>query len=288
MKRFVLLFITLSLTAISCKDKKTDDRLITQQRLQDSIQAMLISKDQEVENLFRDLSSIEQSLTAANVKYGNLKAIEDTIKEVSPSKREVISKQISAINEILRQNKEKIEDLTQQLSSANDTHREAINFINNLNSKIDQQALQIELLTKELAQKNIIIDNLNANMTSLVTQNEKKDEQIIGIENERNAVYYIIGSRSELLKKNIISKQGGFIGIGRRITTSANSDLSQYIKTDARKLSELPLKGKKITLLTTHPSNSYSIEGKKSSPISLKITDKELFWSKSKFLVIVY
>src|SRR5574344_647187 len=111
MKRFVLLVITLSLTVISCKDKKTDEHLITQQRLQDSIQAMLISKDQEVENLFRDLSAIEQSLTAANVKYGNLKAIEDTIKEVSQSKKVLISKQISAITEILRQNKEKIEDL---------------------------------------------------------------------------------------------------------------------------------------------------------------------------------
>src|SRR5574344_502249 len=288
MKRFVLLTFILAFITISCNNKNTQERLLTQQRLQDSIQSTVVAKDKEVNGLFKSLNAIEQSLATVNIKYGQVKELQNAKGEAATDQRVRITTQINQINEILRQNKEKIQDLNDQLLSQKYQYSEAISFVHKLEARIDEQELQIQTLTSELQQKNLIIDNLNKSMNNLISQNEKKDEHIIKVENEKNTVYYIIGSRNELIKKGIISKYGGFIGIATRTTPSANSDLSQYTKADLRKLNELPLTGKKIKILTFHPTNSYTFEGNKKRPSSLKIEDNALFWSKSKFLIIMY
>ena len=62
--------------------------------------------------------------------------------------------------------------------------------------------------------------------------------------------------------------------------------MSQFMQADKRELSSIPLNTKKATLITTHPEGSYEITESEEGSKVLNITDKEAFWSISKYLIV--
>jgi hypothetical protein len=58
-------------------------------------------------------------------------------------------------------------------------------------------------------------------------------------------------------------------------------------KIDIRNVSEIPLTGKKIKIISSHPTTSYELEGNQKTPASLRITNSELFWRTSRCLIIM-
>ena len=103
---------------------------------------------------------------------------------------------------------------------------------------------------------------------------------------EKNTAYYIVGTRKNLIEQKIIKRKGGFLGIGKRSAVSSDSDLQNYTKIDIRKVTEVKLSGKKIKILTSHPSGSYKLIGDAKKPTAIQINNPSEFWQKSKFLVI--
>ncbi len=270
----------------ACTNKKAEEQLITQKALQDSIEAVLASKNAEVEMLFQQLNEIEESLTAVTGKYANVSKLKNKTGEVNADTRSRITAQIQDINEILNANKQKLDRLNGQLKKSNKSNKELTTFVENLQKRISEQEEEIQLLTAELQKKKIVIENLNKNLDELSKQNQDKDEQIVRIEDEKNTAYYIVGTRKQLVEQKIINRKGGFLGIGKRSAVSSDSDLQQYTKIDIRKITEIKLSGKKIKILTSHPSSSYTLEGEAKKPTAIQISNPAEFWQKSKFLVI--
>jgi hypothetical protein len=66
-----------------------------------------------------------------------------------------------------------------------------------------------------------------------------------------------------------------------------NKPLNAVILKDNGYYQEIPLTGKKIKIVTTHPDTSYSLEGDPDRPTSIRITNPDLFWKASKCLVIM-
>ena len=66
-----------------------------------------------------------------------------------------------------------------------------------------------------------------------------------------------------------------------------NTDFASLTKIDTRNTQEIPLTGKRIKIVTTHPDTSYSLEGDPKRPTSIRITNPDLFWKASKCLVIM-
>ncbi|MBK7945116.1 MAG: hypothetical protein IPJ85_07360 [Flavobacteriales bacterium] len=77
-------------------------------------------------------------------------------------------------------------------------------------------------------------------------------------------------------------QEGGVIGIGsvNKLNTD-NLPKDYFTRIDITRTMEIPLAAK-AKLATTHPAGSYRIDGDK-----LAITDPNLFWSVSKYLVVV-
>ncbi|MCF0210160.1 MAG: hypothetical protein HUK18_02410 [Bacteroidales bacterium] len=269
----------------SCGKKEMEQKLVNQKAVQDSVQAALDAKNNEVESLFAQLNEIEENLNTVTSKYTNVEALRNTSGEINQDRRTRIQSQIQDINEILNQNKEKIDNLTAQLKKSQSNNKNLTAFIEKLQARIAEQEEEIQLLTTELQKKNITINSLNKNLDELSRQNREKDEHIIKVEDERNSVYYIIGTKSELKNLGVVNSSGGFLGIGKKTNVASDSDLADYTKIDARRVKEIALPGKKIQILTSHPSTSYELNGDK--PTQLTIKDANSFWAKSKFLVIL-
>lgn len=286
MKKTYLLIASLVLILASACNSKAEQELLTQKALQDSVEAALAAKNTEVEMLFQQLNEIEENLSVVTSKYADVSKIKDKTGEVNVDTRTKITSQIQDINDLLTEQKQRIDNLNAQLRKQKNTNKELTAFIEKLQTRISEQEEEIQLLTTELQKHKIIIDNLNRNLDELNKKNQDKDERILKIEEEKNAAYYIIGERKELLEKGIINRKGGFLGIGKRSVASSDSELKNYSKIDIRRVPEIQLPGTKIKILTSHPSESYRLETDEKRPTRLVITNPSLFWQKSKFLVI--
>ena len=286
MKKTYLLIASFVLILAGACNNKAEQELLTQKALQDSVEAALAAKNTEVEMLFQQLNEIEENLSVVTSKYADVSKIKDKTGEVNVDTRTKITSQIQDINDLLTEQKQRIDNLNAQLRKQKNTNKELTAFIEKLQTRISEQEEEIQLLTTELQKHKIIIDNLNRNLDELNKKNQDKDERILKIEEEKNAAYYIIGERKELLEKGIINRKGGFLGIGKRSVASSDSELKNYSKIDIRKVPEIQLPGTKIKILTSHPSESYRLESDEKRPTRLVITNPSLFWQKSKFLVI--
>lgn len=286
MKRTYLLIASLVLILTGACNKKAEQELLMQKALQDSVEAALAAKNTEVEMLFQQLNEIEENLSVVTSKYADVSKIKDKTGEVNVDTRTKITSQIQDINDLLTEQKQKIDNLNAQLRKQKNTNKELTAFIEKLQTRISDQEEEIQLLTTELQKHKIVIENLNRNLDELNKKNQDKDERILKIEEEKNAAYYVIGEKKELLEKGIINRKGGFLGIGKRSVASSDSELKNYKKIDIRRVPEIELPGTKIKILTSHPSESYRLESDAKRPTRLVITNPSLFWQKSKFLVI--
>ncbi|MDD2488233.1 MAG: hypothetical protein WC108_05155 [Bacteroidales bacterium] len=290
MKRLILALGVVALLFSSCGKKELEEKIITQQKLQDSIQAVLSAKDAEMESLFQELNAIEQSLSEVSAKYGNVNKLKNNSGEkVNKDTRARITDEIQNINELLASNKQKLSKLNNQMAANGNKNKELATFVENLQTRVNEQEAQIQALTAELQQKKIVIENLNKNIDDLSKQNQVKDQQILQVESEKNTAYYMVGTKKQLQAEGVVNVSGGFLGIGKKAKVSGDSDLSKYTKVDIRQFENIPLNGKnKIKILTSHPSSSYTLEGGTKYPTAIKIKDAASFWGKSRFLVIMY
>ena len=73
---------------------------------------------------------------------------------------------------------------------------------------------------------------------------------------------------------------------GKEKKLADDFDVSQFTKIDIREVSEITIPGKKIEIVTSHPSDSFTIE-KTEEIVSILINDQSVFWKNSKYLVVV-
>jgi len=160
-------------------------------------------------------------------------------------------------------------------------------MIENLLTKIDDQEQTINSLREELAKYDIAMDELTATLNETMAVVEEKEAEL-------KTAYYVIGSTKELKENGILTKEGGFIGIGKIKKLREDFNKDYFTQIDISKTSEVILGGKKAELLTTHPVGSYKVVGEKTkeklrekTKEKLVITDSKSFWSVSKYLVVV-
>jgi Txe/YoeB family toxin of Txe-Axe toxin-antitoxin module len=101
-----------------------------------------------------------------------------------------------------------------------------------------------------------------------------------------NTAYFIVGNSKDLRDKNIITKEGGFIGIGQSKQLKPDFNEDYFTRIDIRNKTTIEIPGKKVEVVSTHPPESYSISGEGDARI-LTISDYNAFWKSSKYLVVV-
>ena len=189
-------------------------------------------------------------------------------------------------------NKQTLAQMNQKLKKTNLKNAELEKTIMQLTTQVEERNAEIIELKDELAKNYLDITNLNFEIGELNKNNEllanKNNEQIELIDKqtiELNTAYYIIGTKRELKENNVISKKGGFLGIGQKGKLMENFNKDYFTKIDITKEKEI-LVFSKAKIITNHPSESYYTTGEKQID-SLIIKSPNEFWSVSKFLVII-
>jgi len=231
--------------------------------------------------------ALQDFVTAFNEVQDNLNAIKEKEKIVTASsktgdvksKEEQIKEDIQAIYDLMSKNKNRISSLSKKLKDSNSKIKGLEEMIANLQAQIDAKEGEIADLKSQLEAKNIELSNIQMNLETVEAESSAKTEKM-------NTVYYAIGTKKELIEKNVITKEGGFIGIGKSTKVKDDFNKEYFTKVDASQTSSISIGAKKAKILSNHPSSSYKLIGE-GKVEKIEITNTEDFWSSSKYLVII-
>jgi hypothetical protein len=207
--------------------------------------------------------------------------------ELSNDKKQQILDDIKYINTLLDQNKKKIASLNNQLSKSGGTIKGLQNTIAGLDASVKQSEIDIIELKTTLLSKKFEIEQLNTEKTNLQVAVVQKDETINIQTNEINKAFYACGTYKELRAKGLLTREGGFIGIGKTKTLAASFPDSSFKQIDITVMKSIQLNSKSAKLISEHPANSYEfIRDKDKKFLSIEIKDPALFWKISKYAVL--
>ncbi len=259
----------------------------------DSLLQIANNKDETINDFMQSFNEIEANLETIKQKENiiSLKTHGDI--ELDETAKDKINDDIIAIYELMKSNNDKLSSLRKKLRKANIKASEFEKMIQRMTEQLESKSAEINILKNDLARLNIDIENLNleiaslnSNVDTLVAEGEVKDELIEVQDQKLNMAYFVFGTKKELKKNNVITSEGGFIGIGRMQKLMDNFNKDYFKIVDIRTTTSVPLLTKKAELVTTHPANSYYFAGNEQID-SLVIKDPVKFWSVSKYLVIV-
>lgn len=283
-KSLLLLAATVSLlTACGKKEQTTSTEqtlAMTQTELAQAVadQDSLLTLMNEIQGNMVQIKQLEHIL---NTPDGSSESIVD--------RRQTIRDDIAAIQNELQSRREKLEALERRLRDSKNQNQTLLTSIETLKSQIATQEATITDLRQSLAQANTRIESLNRDVDSLSTtvaivteQRQEAQDQNTRLSNELNYCYYVIGTKKDLKDKDLIST--GFLRSAR--VNPQDFEVSYFTRADKRTLSLLPLNSKKAKVMTSQPSESYSIETDAEGFKSLRILDAARFWEVSNFLVV--
>lgn len=281
MKKLLFLACLATLLVTSCKDgKNTAEQAGVQQT--DSLNGIIAQKDSEINEMMGTFNEIEDGLRQINEAENRVSLVKNG---EGVNKKQQIKEDIQFIANRMKQNKELIAKLQKQLEGSSLQGTQLKKTIDNLTKQLAEKDKQLQALREELDSKDIhiaeldeTINNLNTNVSNLKSDNSQKAETINSQDKQLNTAWYVFGTKKELKGQHIL--EDGKVMNG-------NFNKNYFTKIDIRNTTEIKLYSKSAKLLTAHPSSSYVLSRDANKQYTLRITNPQIFWSTSKYLVVL-
>lgn len=248
----------------------------------DSLNSIIAQKDSELNDMLGTLNEIEDGLNQINEAENRVVLLKNG---EGATKRQKLKEDVQFIATRMKQNKELLAKLQKQLANSSFQGDQLKKTIENLQKQLVEKEKQLQALREELDSKDIhiaaldeTINNLNTKTSNLTKESSKKTEVINAQDKQLNTAWYVFGTKKELKNQHIMEN-------GKVMTGNFNK--SYFTKVDIREVSEIKLYSKSAKLLTTHPSSSYTLVRDANKQYTLRITNSQIFWSTSKYLVVL-
>lgn len=281
MKKLFFMVCCAALLMTGCKDGKNAPGLASVQQT-DSLNDVIAQKDSEINEMMGTLNDIEEGFRLINEAENRVALLKNG---EGTSKKQNLKENIQFIAERMKQNRELIAKLQKQLESSTLKGGQLKKTIENLTAQLEEKDKQLLALREELDKKDIhiseldeTIGNLNTNVSNLSSDNQQKAETINAQDKQLNTAWYVFGTKKELKGQHIL--EGGKVMNG-------NFNKNYFTKVDIRNTTEIKLYSKSAKLLTAHPASSYSLTHDACKQYVLRITNPQIFWSTSKYLVVL-
>lgn len=280
MKKLALFCVcVLALASCSEGQQKTDTAL--SQRV-DSLSQIIAQKDNEINDMMSTFGEIEEGFRAISEAQDRVAVAKSG---EGANTKERLRENIRFIQNTMKQNKELINKLKQQLRESSVKGDALRKLVDSMQKELEEKEQQMQQLRAELDSKEIHImeldeqvANLNNDVAELTTENTQRAETISTQDKQLNTAWFVFGTKNELKEQQILVD-------GKVLQSSFNKEY--FTKIDIRVDKEIKLYSKSAEILTSHPSSSYTLQRDANKQYVLRITDPQLFWSTSKYLVVL-
>ena len=280
MKKLLMMACLAALVLTGCKDGKTTAGIGAAQS--DSLNSIIAQKDSELNDLMGTINEIEDGLNQINEAENRVTLLKNG---EGASKKQKLKEDVQFIATRMKQNKELIAKLQKQMANSSIKSEQLQKTIDLLNKKLEAKEKEMQALREELDKQDIhimeldeTINNLNTKSNRLASESSKKSEVINAQDKQINTAWYVFGTKKELRNQHILE--------GNKVMTG-NFNKNYFTKIDIRDLSEIKLYSKNVKVLTTHPSSTYTLVRDANKQYTLRITNPQIFWSTSKYLVVL-
>jgi DNA repair exonuclease SbcCD ATPase subunit len=251
-----------------------------------SFTAQLNTRDSTINDWLSTFDQIEKNLATIKEKE-KLITMKSNGSEMSADKKSQVLADIQAINTLLEDNRKKISSLTARLRESGTTIKGLQEKMASLELTMKQYETDITDLKTNLAAKDAQIGDLNNNVMALQDTLTNKNETIVNQTSKLNTAFVVYGTYKDLKEKGVLTKEGGFLGLGRKEFLTANLPDSMFRKIDITTTKTIPVDSRKVKLITDHPANSYQIVNEGANKVGyIAITDPAEFWKISKYAVV--
>lgn len=274
----------ITLLVTGCKEKKQAPVMLQNIQTSDSLHKIIAQRDNEINDMMATLNQIEDGFEVINIAEDRVN-VAQTGEGDATDKAKEIANNIKIITDKMQENRALISKLQKQLRQSSFKSQEFKRTIEGLMRRMSEKDQQLQELRAELDAKDIhiseldeTIDNLNNNITDLQNESEQKTQTINNKDMRLNTAWYVFGTKSELKEQNIL--------VGGKVL-QASFNRNYFMKIDIRVEKDIKLYSKYAKILTTHPASAYTLQRDNFNQYVLHITNPQLFWSTSKYLVIL-
>ena len=276
----ILFFATCLFALVACDNGKSSSDMSGAGQ-KDSLQKVIEQKDNEINDMMGILNEVEEGFRLINEAENRVSVAKDG---EGANRQQRIRENMQFIQQRMAENRELIAKLQKQVKNGSIKSEQLQKTIENLTKELEAKNNQIKDLYAQLEAKDIHIEELdrtvstlNKNVNTLQDDNAKKANTINAQDKQINTAWYVFGTKKELKEQNILVDGKVLQG---------NFNKNYFTKVDIRSLKALKLYSKSAKMLTMHPSSSYKLERDAQKQYVLHITNPQLFWSTSKYLVV--
>ncbi len=281
MKQLTFLACLALVVLSACSEKKTAPNTANMEQT-DSLQRIIAQRDSEINDMMGTLNDIQEGFREINEAENRLSIAKDG---EGANRAAQIKENIRFIANTMARNRELMKRLQQQLRESRFNGDELRKTISNLTQQLDEKDQELQRLKVELDSKDIHIaeldekiTNLNTNVENLQTETQQKAQTISNQDKQLNTAWFVFGTKKELKEQHILVNGN---------VLQSNFNKSYFAKIDIRVDKEIKLYSKSARVLTMHPSSSYTLTRDVNKQYVLRITNPQLFWSTSKYLVVL-
>lgn len=280
-KMIFVLCAAVSLTA--CHNYQED--LAKKEQEYQAVIAANQEKDSTISFFINEVNDIEANLAAVDTSRRNV--ITNTSNpDLRRTQITKINDNIENIKALMQENKDRLEALNKKLKNSGYKISGLNKMIATLTMQIAEKDSQLAQLNGKITELNTTVSTQGARINELVSQNEEKQRMVDQRISELNTAYYVVGTSKDLLARGILTKEGGFIGLGKSKVMNSDNN-SGFTQIDITQTTTIPLNAKDAKLATSHPASSYTIGRPDKKHVSdLTITDPTAFWRASKYLIV--
>jgi len=255
----------------------------------------IMKSNEELKKLYETSTStineIQSSLESLEQDLSGQLFTQKEIPGTSPEERRTkIISSIANMRDQIEADKKKIATLEKQLATSKSQLKGVQEIVNKLKASISEKEQIMDELQQRLGILNETLETERRTSAEEIQKREmtitEKEQQITQQSIEANTIYYVYGTRKELMSKGIMDRKGGLLGIGKVSTVKQNIPVEQFTTLNLLENQQItfPATKKGYSILTNHPATSYKVE-KQGDQNVLTILDATSF-RKQKFVVI--
>lgn len=253
MKNFKYLFLlTVILSCASNFESISEEEVMI-----DSLKSELNSKDKVLKSLEfnkenNDSIVNQYALYIQKIKE-NIKEINKQELAINNSKKNLdfitkdtldIINSIRILSSKLLENETMIAELNTAVSLEKSKNSEFAIKVSSLSVEIAKSNREVYFLREELS-------SMNASFEAIFNKYTLQNKKINKLNDKLNEVAYAIGTKSELLNNNVLTKSGGLIGIGKSRKLNSNMNTNYFTYSTKQDVNSIILGYKTIKILET-------------------------------------
>jgi uncharacterized protein YcfL len=289
--RKTILLAAVALFATACVSKSEYERQLAQAAAlsaeKDSLLAEVVATSQFIGDVNAQLEQVQSNAPVA-AREGEMESLSPNEQRAALLQRVTeLTTRIKEAEASMAQSRRRIAALTAGNASLTAKYDSTIASFQRLIETQKAEAVALMDKVSALTAENTQLKEANVQLASEREALTTERETLV---TEQNTVYWVAGTKAELLERGIIEQRGGMLGIGRTLVVARTIDTEDFEAADRRSLGEISLPNPTKNYRIVSPND---LAGLDSAPAvgkfkgSMRISAPETFWRPSRFLVLV-